>query len=663
MSKTTIGTNTNTKQHSKNIMTLSSLFQNTTIIQKILSFLDIKEKFLLLNNSRALLTEYDIKFDDCFIPRKYQEKIKNFRKNYEDLFYQIILDIKKDKEKNGQKISLYEIENNMIKYLKYLTVKYDKIITISLININDMEIWKLDFISKLLENLEKNVHLKLSLSFEDIKSHEIFRHICSFSKAINILEIINCFKSHDLKGFQEIIPNINWNNIYKIIININDQVHVKYDKRFVIKSFLSNLLNTINMPNLIEFDLRCDYLNFNNLEKFLLKNGKTIKKLNLDNHTIFNDIEVDSNCLLNYLTNINELSLIIDENNLERILCFFYPIFPKIKKFSLVINDNIAQIENQITEKKNINNDSKDNKYKKRNKTKDNLTEKKTEKNMSKNKLFLNQLNFMSEMPNLDYEQLGSILKDDYTSDDFGNSRNINLRKINFTSEKKEMRKLYDKRLKVYSDLTSTLSNLNNCESLTYEIRTNNIYFEDKQRINSLSYLINILEINMNNLHYLEIFINNNELKPMNIYDFELLIKTISKCKQLNTFIFDYELIGEYANLFNYLFNVGDNLKYLSLVHNNELDVIKIIEKHKNLTNIKFELVSENVDNFYFDLNLKRNWESIDLTNFPISQNMFNLLKENKNIKYYLDSCINCFGLDENSLNDLLKNCGERFNL
>ena len=58
MSKTTIGTNTNTKQHSKNIMTLSSLFQNTTIIQKILSFLDIKEKFLLLNNSRALLNEY-----------------------------------------------------------------------------------------------------------------------------------------------------------------------------------------------------------------------------------------------------------------------------------------------------------------------------------------------------------------------------------------------------------------------------------------------------------------------------------------------------------------------------------------------------------------------------------------------------------------------------
>ena len=109
MSKTTIGTNTNTKQHSKNIMALSSLFQNTTIIQKILSFLDIKEKFLLLNNSRALLTEYDIKFDDCFIPRKYQEKIKNFRKNYEDLFYQIILDIKKDKEKNGQKISFIMI--------------------------------------------------------------------------------------------------------------------------------------------------------------------------------------------------------------------------------------------------------------------------------------------------------------------------------------------------------------------------------------------------------------------------------------------------------------------------------------------------------------------------------------------------------------------------
>lgn len=666
MSKTTSDTKRNTKQLSKNNKSFSTLFQNRIIFQKILSYLPKKEKFILFNKSKALLRLYDIKIEDSFIPRKYQEKIKNYKKNYEDLFYKIILDIKKDKEKNGQKICLYEIENKMVKYLKYLTVICDKIITISLINVNDMEIWKLDFISKLLENLEKNVHLKLSLNFIDIRDHEIFRHICSYSKAINILEIVDFFKTHHVKGFEEIIPYFNWKTMHKIIININEFEYTKFDRSYINKSFLIHLLNTINTPNLEEFELRCDYINLNNLEKFFEKNGKTIKKLHLDNYTIFNDIEVDNNTLLNYLSNINELSLIIDENNLERIFCFFYPIFPKIKKFNLVINDNKEQIENQIKEIKDkivntIKKEKSENKFKKRNKTKENLTKKKTEKNISNFKLSINQLNYMSEVPNLDFEKLDSIL-DDNINEDFVNSRNINLRKINFTSDKKEMKKIYNKRLNVNSDLTSTLSNLNNCESLKYEIRTNNSYFSDKQRINALSYLINVLEINKNNLHYLELYINNNELESINIYDFELLIKTISKCKKLNTFIFDYELNGEFATLFNNLFNIGNNLTHLSLVHRYELDVTKIIGEHKNLANIKLELISENYDNFYFELDLNRNWESIDLTNYPISQSIYNFLKGNKKIKYFLDSCTNCLGLDEKNLNDLLKNSGENTN-
>ena len=158
-----ISSNSKTKTKTKTKRTISDLFPNKSVLEKILSFITPKEKFRLLCNSQKLLQEYDSKIDDFFIPRKYQNKIKSYNNNYEDLFYKLLNDIKKEKNEKGEKVCLYEIENDMIKYLKYLTLKYDKIIKLSLININSMEIWKIDFISKVLETLEKNIHLKIKL--------------------------------------------------------------------------------------------------------------------------------------------------------------------------------------------------------------------------------------------------------------------------------------------------------------------------------------------------------------------------------------------------------------------------------------------------------------------------------------------------------------------
>ena len=82
--------------HNKpNKHTLIDLFPNKSTSERILSFLSPKEKFRLLSNSKELAKEFDSRIDDCFMPRKYQEKIKNYNGNYEDLFYQILQEMKK----------------------------------------------------------------------------------------------------------------------------------------------------------------------------------------------------------------------------------------------------------------------------------------------------------------------------------------------------------------------------------------------------------------------------------------------------------------------------------------------------------------------------------------------------------------------------------------
>ena len=135
------------------------------------------------------------------------------------------------------------------------------------------------------------------------------------------------------------------------------------------------------------------------------------------------------------------------------------------------------------------------------------------------------------------------------------------MKKFSFTTEKKQKEKKQCKKkgkrqncgeeiCQKDSSFVSTLSNLNNCESLTFEIKKENLYSSDA--INSLSYLINVLEINKNKLKYLEIYINNNnEKSSIDIDDFTLLLQKISACKNLNIFIFECELYDEYASLFN----------------------------------------------------------------------------------------------------------------
>ena len=668
MSKTTA--NTYTKQKSKNVKILSNLSQNKSIVEKIISFLTQKDKFRLFSCSKHLLKEYDIKIDDFFFPRKYQDQIKNYNKTYEDLFYKILNDIKKEKEKNGEKICLYQIENNMVKYLKYLTIKYDKMVQISLINVNSMEIWKLDFISKLFETLEKNIHLKLSLNYFDVKNNEIFSYICRFSKAVNILEIVEVYTNKSqLKNKninEDIVSCFNWNTINKIIINVNENIKNK-EYEFRSEKFLIYLLNLVKTPNLTEFVSKCNYLNFNEIEEFIKKNGKNIKSLNLENYKLKNDSEIDNNSMIKYLESINELSLIIDENNLEKLLCFFYPIFPKIKKFHLVINDRDEQInDDKIKENEK---DKKSQKRRGRKKKKKEIDQEgnktKTIKKDNQLKFCLNQLNYFSEIPNIDFDFNELLDKAGNDEDTFGNTKNINLKTITFTSDKKEISK--EKKKKINNNkYISTLSNLNNCESLTYEIKSNNINLNVDKGINILSYLISALEVNCNNLHYLEIYINNNDLEPLKIKEFELLIKKISGCKNLNTFIFEFELFNEYASLFNKFFDIGKNLTHLSLIHSTDLDIMKIINRHVNLINIKFELISnsakiskEIIKNYYFNLDLNRKWESIDLTNYPINQNLHNFLNENKNIASSLNSCTNAFCINENIINMMNKNDDE----
>ena len=87
-------------------------------------------------------------------------------------------------------------------------------------------------------------------------------------------------------------------------------------------------------------------------------------------------------------------------------------------------------------------------------------------------------------------------------------------------------------------------------------------------------------------------------------------------------------------------------MTHLSLIHSTDLDIMKIINEHENLSNLKFELLSNNskefkeiYKNYKFDLDINREWKSIDLTNYPINQNLINSIKNNKNIFASLYIC------------------------
>ena len=110
---------------------LSNLFTKKSSLENLCSFLTPKEKFRLLCNSKEISKEFDSRIDDVFMPREYQDKIKSYGNYFEELFFQISQEMKRKAEKKGERIKLYEFEENMVKYLKYLVKKFDKIISTS----------------------------------------------------------------------------------------------------------------------------------------------------------------------------------------------------------------------------------------------------------------------------------------------------------------------------------------------------------------------------------------------------------------------------------------------------------------------------------------------------------------------------------------------------
>ena len=357
--------------------------------------------------------------------------------------------------------------------------------------------------------------------------------------------------------------------------------------------------------------------------------------------------------------NVDELSLTVEENKLDKLLYYFYPIFPKIKKFHLVINESENKEENVdiIDEEEEVEEEEKEDK-KKRGKEK-----RRPKKNKSNNKY--KKIEITSSI-NYFESELNEFESEDIETDDFINTKNINYNRISFTTAKRETpKKKKHKRISpgkendenyIYNinNFASTLSNLNNCESLTYEIKTNYIYSKDNKTLNFLSYLINCLQENKNHLKYLEINIKSSEIIPINIKDFVLLIQRISDCKNLEQFAFEFELQSEYAALFNENFNIGPSLTHLSLIHNSDLDVMKIVNDHINLKYIKFELISskEEGQKFRFNLDDKRDWKNIDLTNYPINNELLSTLKNKKNISSSFYFCTNASDLDDKSFNE-----------
>ena len=620
---------------------LSSLFPKKSSLENLCSFLTPKEKFRLLCNSKELSSEFDSKIDDFFMPREYQERIKSYGNFFEDLFYQILLEMKRNSEKKEVKIKLYEFQNDMINYLKYLVKKFDKIIKVSLIQTNRTEMWKLDFISKLLLALDKNVHLVVSLNFSELKNNDFYELYVKASKAINIIEIIDIiYRLSENILINDFFKTVfNWTQIKKLIIN-SEVIDGKDNKVYKTKKYGYKLYNNAFIPNLVELDIRCNYTNVHLLEHFLYKCSH-VKKMSIKNITFENTSYLNDNSVLKSFDNITDLKLSANYDNLNQLLCYFYPIFPKIKNFHMVIDDNkTEEYENNITASKD------------------------------KSQLMRNKAYNKADDSNKEYI---------YNGNDFiGISRNLAEKKIYFTTGTIESLKnksknntidfSYEKEEPIedveyvnfnQSKIIATLSNLTQCESLTYEIKEQKALSNGSNTINELN---NILEINKSHLHFLEINIYNDNDTIIGINQFISLIQKISECKELNTFIFGFYLTGKYAEIFNDYFKIGNNLNAIQLIHNTKLNVMKIINEHPNLININLELImdepdytKQNYENYSFDLDVNRDWKEIELTNYPINIKTLDYLRSNKNIIYCLNACVNLTDMDDLSFNQIMK--------
>ena len=617
---------------------LSKLFTKKSSLQNLCSFLTPKEKFLLLCNSKELAKEFDSKIDDAFMPREYQEKVKTYENYYEDLFYHLLMEIKRRAEMNGEKIKLYEFENDMVKYLKYLNKKFDKKIKLSLIKINNLEPWKLDFMSKLVLSLEKNIHLVVSMNLTDFKLSDYYVYYFKPSKAINTVEIIDIIYNHRESLINDFFKTVfDWSHINKLIFNSNEidgvDNHVQNKKNYGYR-----FLNNAFIPNLEELDFRCKDANFPMLEHFLSKCSK-VKKLSIQNAQFHNFRDICDNSVLNSFNNITDLKISTNLNNLDYLLYYFYPIFPKIKNFILEITTD---------EEEFINKDD----Y-----SKDKI---RSQKNIDNN----------------EYEQFAN----EYLKDDFiGESKDIAAKKFSFTTDngnqlqkkmrgrkpinftngiKEEEEKLDLNKIKI----VSTLSNLQQCESLTYEIKEQKALINrDNNKINDL---IELLENNKTHLKYLDINIYKDDNIYISTYQFANLIQKISECKQLNTFLLRFDLIEDYAKIFNKYFKLGDNLNKIQLIHNTDLDIMKIINEYPSLRSINLELImnepnyiKDNYARYSFDLEeTKHQWKDIELANYPINQKTLNYLLNNKDANICLDVCVNLTDMDDTTFKELIKN-------
>ena len=621
---------------------LSNLFQRKSSLENLCSFLSPKEKFRFLCNGKDLPNEFDSKLDDVFIPREYQEKIKSYQNYIEELFYQILHQLKRNAENKGQKIMLYEFENDLVKYLKYLVNKYDKIIKISLTRIYNDEPWKIDFVSKLLLALDKNVHLVMSMNLSEFKMNDCYLYYIKPSKAINILEIVDIvYNPKDILLDEYLKTIFVWSHIKKIIINSVNINWTKYNNQ----GFGYKFLNSANIPKLVELDFRCKNSNIHYLEHFMIKCSE-IKKLSVEYVQFENQNQINDNSVLKFYKNITDLKITTNIDNLAQILYYFYPIFPKIKTFHLVIDNDKNELSNS--------------QY-------DSLQAKKIP---AKNK----------EDNNDEYEAFAKkYLKND---DSIGDTRNISTKKISFSTEDFDIfEKGYQKKVLNFSNdtkthkekkeeekekinltplkIVSTLSNLTQCESLTYEIKEQKALIDQSKSINDL---ILLLEKNKSHLKYLEINIYNDKGIDINTNQFMALIQKISECKELNTFIFGFDLIEKYAEIFNEYFNIGNNLNKIQIAHSTKLNVMKIINEHLNLNSINLELIMDepdytikNYEKLEFDLNNGRDWKEIELTNYPINSANMDYLRNKKDISICLNVCVNLTEMDDLCFKDVMK--------
>ena len=617
---------------------LSNLFQKKSSLENLCSFLSPKEKFRLLCNSREFPKEFDSKIDDVFVPREYQEKIKSYENYIEDLFYQVLHEIKRKAEKTGQKIKLYEFENDMVKYLKYLMNKYDKIIKISLIKIYNTEPWKIDFLSKLFLELNKNVHLVVSMNLNEFKMNGCYLYYIKPSKAINIVEIIDIVYSTRETLIDEFLKTaFDWSNIKKIIINSE---HIDWRKNDA-KGIGYRFLNSACIPNIRELDFRCKNSNMNLLEHFMIKCSE-IKKLSVKYLKFENQSQINDNSVLKFYKNITDLKISTNIDNLDQLLYYFYPIFPRIKTFHLEIDNDKDEISNSqyaFLQGKKI-----------QGKNKDDNDEYETFV-----KKYLKKDDFIGDTRNI------STKKISFTTEDFETLKKGNTNKVlNFSNDTKSIE--MDKKEKIDLNplkIVSTLSNFTQCESLTYEIKEQKALINQSKSINNL---IILLENNKTHLKHLEINIYNDLGIYININQFMSLVQKISECRELNTFIFGFDLIEKYAEIFNQYFNLGNNLNKIELVHSTKLDVMKIINEHPNLNSINLELImnepdytKKNYENFLIDLNCNRDWKEIELTNYPINSANMDYLRNKKNIPICLNVCVNLTEMDDLCFNEVMK--------